>query len=334
MWEHMTVEAEFNILLSCAGRRVSLLRCFKKALADLSVPGKIIASDVQRTAAAMYVADVHELVPSVTSEGYIDALGALCVHNRVRLVVPLIDPELAVLAPHRGTFAREGVELLVSSTDVNELCLDKRRTRKFFERIGVSSPRLLDVATLLSDASAGYPFFLKPADGSASAGATRIDTREQLAFYSQHTRNAIVQEFIKGNEYTLDILTDFDGRTRCVVPRLRMETRAGEISKGITVKDPVLIEAGRRVVDALPGARGPITVQCFYTSGSQPIFTEINPRFGGGFPLAAAAGADYPRWIIQWLIGQDPVIGLDGWTDGTVMLRYDEALFLRAEDIA
>ncbi|HEY4859585.1 MAG TPA: ATP-grasp domain-containing protein [Xanthobacteraceae bacterium] len=330
----MAVEAEFNILLTSAGRRVSLLRRFKKALADLSVPGKIIATDVQRTAAAMHVADGHELVPSITSEGYIDALGALCVRHRLRLIVPLIDTELPVLAPHRATFAREGVELLVSSTEVNELCLDKQRTCKFFERIGVDTPRILDVPTLLGDANAGYPFFLKPADGSCSGGATRIDTREQLAFYSQHTRNAIVQEFIKGNEYTLDILTDFDGRTRCVVPRLRMETRAGETSKGITVKDPVLIEAGRHVVDALPGARGCITVQCFYTSGSRPIFIEINPRFGGGFPLAAAAGADYPRWIIQWLIGQDPVIGLDGWTDGTVMLRYDEALFLRAEDIA
>ncbi len=330
----MSAQPGFNVLLTSAGRRVSLLRGFQRALSGLGVQGKVIATDLRRTAPAMHVADASELVPRVTSAGYIDALRDVCRRHGVKLVVPLIDTELHLLAPHREAFAADGIEVLVSSTEVTQLCLDKRNTREFFERIGVATPRLFDAGKLLADPDAKYPFFLKPADGSSSVGATRIDSREELAFHSKHTRNAIVQELITGDEYTLDVLAGFDGRTRCVVPRLRMETRAGEISKGVTVKDAALMEAGRRVVDALGGARGCITVQCFYTAGRPPVFIEINPRFGGGFPLAAAAGADYPRWILEWLLGREPQIALDGWDDGTVMLRYDDAVFIRRQDIA
>src|SRR5208337_2093698 len=130
-----------------------------------------------------------------------------------------------------------------------------------------------------------------------------------------------------------DILADFAGRVRCVVPRLRMETRTGEISKGMTVKNRALIDAGKRVVEALPGAMGCITVQCFLTPQGEIQFIEINPRFGGGFPLSAQAGADFPRWIIELMLGRNPQIALDGWTDGLLMLRYDEAVFVPHEGI-
>ncbi len=128
-------------------------------------------------------------------------------------------------------------------------------------------------------------------------------------------------------------MADFPGKVRCVVPRLRIETRAGEISKGITVKNPLLIAAGKTVVEALPGAVGCITVQCFLTPDDQIKFIEINPRFGGGFPLSFEAGADFPRWIIEMMLGREADISIDGWKDGVVMLRYDDAIFVTKEMI-
>ena len=250
------------------------------------------------------------------------------------MVVPLIDTELHLLAPHRALFAAQGVTLVVSSPETTEIALDKRRTREFFDAHGFASPAVLDADAILADPAAAYPFFLKPADGSCSIGATRIDDAESLAFHAKHTANAMVQELVRGQEFTLDVLVDFDGRVRCVVPRLRMETRAGEVSKGMTVKDPVLLAAGRRLVEALPGAVGCITVQLFLTPDREVKFIEVNPRFGGGFPLADAAGAKYPEWLVAWALGRNPIIALDGWTDGLVMLRYDDAVFVRREDIA
>jgi carbamoyl-phosphate synthase large subunit len=131
----------------------------------------------------------------------------------------------------------------------------------------------------------------------------------------------------------LDVLIDFDGKTRCVVPRLRIETRAGEVSKGMTVKHPGIIAAGKKVAEALPGPVGCITVQCFLTMSGDIVFIEINPRFGGGCPLSFAAGADFPKWIIQMVRGEIPDIRLDGWQDGLVMLRYDEGIFVDKKDI-
>lgn len=324
----------FSVLLTSGGRRVALVREFQAALRALGVPGRVLVADLRRNAAAFHAADAGVLVPRVTSPEYVPALLALCAREGVKMVVPLIDTELHLLAPHREAFAAQGVTLVVSSPATTSLSLDKRTTRDFFVEKGFDTPAVLDAAAILADPAARYPYFLKPADGSCSVGATRIDDAEALAFHARHTANAMVQEFVRGEEYTLDVLADLTGRVRCVVPRLRMETRAGEISKGVTVKDPLLIETGRRVVEALPGAVGCITVQLFLTAERAVKLIEINPRFGGGYPLAAAAGAKYPEWLIAWALGREPAVTMDGWTDGLVMLRYDDAVFVPKDAIA
>lgn len=168
---------------------------------------------------------------------------------------------------------------------------------------------------------------LKPYKGNSSIGVTKILNADELKFFLRYVPDAIVQEFITGVEYTMDILVDDSGRVRSVVPRRRVETRAGEVSKGITVKNIDLINAGKRVVEALPGAVGCITVQCLLTPGGEIEFIEINPRFGGGIPLSIKAGADFPRWIIEMHSGRESQIELDGWEDGLVMLRYDDEIF-------
>jgi len=251
----------------------------------------------------------------------------------VRLLVPLIDTELPVLAERVRDFSAIGVLPLVSSPDTIRISEDKRRTFEFFRRVGVKTPAILDPLAILQNPGASYPYLVKPCNGSSSVGVTRVNTPEELAFFSKHVANAIVQEFIEGQEYTLDALVDLQGRVRIVVPRLRMETRAGEVSKGMTIRHTAIIEQGWKVVEALPGAVGCITVQCFLTPDGEVFFIEINPRFGGGFPLACRAGADFPRWLIEMALGRDPEIRHDAWEDGLVLLRFDEEIIVRREDI-
>ena len=318
----------FNILFTSAGRRVALIRLFRQAMDALRLPGKLVAADVCGTAPARFVADVFEEVAPLGSPRYVDQLREICRKHRIRLVVPLIDTELQLLARHREDFLTDGITPLVSSSEVTQLSHDKRLTQSFFRSAGVATPRILDPRSVLTDPKASYPFFLKPACGSSSVGASRIDNPRQLEFLLDCAHDPVLQEFVVGQEYTLDVLADFTGKVRCVVPRLRIETRAGEVSKGMTVKNQALIKAGKGVVEALPGAVGCITVQCFLTAQGEIKFIEINPRFGGGFPLAAQAGADFPRWIVEMMLGRNPHIPLDGWTDGLLMLRFDDAVFV------
>ncbi|MBE9015936.1 transcriptional regulator [Chroococcidiopsis sp. CCALA 051] len=324
---------QFNILFTSAGRRVSLIYNFKKAMQELGLDGNIVTTDLKKNAPVAFIAEVHELVPHVKDLNYITVLKDICKKHAIDLVVPLIDSELDLLSLHKQDFAAIGVTLLVSSHETNQISFDKRNTYSFFKKVGVQTPKILNTPEILAAPQAQYPLLIKPATGSCSVGVTKIDNAKELAFFQNYVPNAIVQEFVSGEEYTLDILVDFQGCVRCVVPRLRIETRAGEISKGVTVKNPALIAAGKQVVEQLPGAIGCITVQCFLTPNNEIQFIEINPRFGGGFPLSFQAGANFPRWIIEMILGKEPHITLDGWQEGIVMLRYDDAIFVNQEAI-
>ena len=322
---------EFNILFTSAGRRVSLIRSFRSALDAIGLTGKLVAADMRNSAPAAFVADLQEEVPQVSDATYVLRLQEICRRHDIKLLVPLIDTELHLLAPHRAEFAQMGVTLLVSSGEACEICHDKRKTGEFFRSIGIKTPATLDPGTILADPHANYPFLLKPATGSCSVGVNKINNPAELEFFMKYVSDPIVQELVGGQEYTLDILVDFAGKVRSVVPRLRMETRAGEVSKGLTVKNQAIIEAGRLVAASLPGAIGCITAQCFLTADQEIVFFEINPRFGGGVPLSIEAGADFPRWIIEMMLHTYQERPIDDWRDNLAMLRYDEGIFVSGD---
>jgi len=320
-----------NLLFTSAGRRVGLVRAFRREMDALGHPGSIVTADVRSDAPAHYFADRHLLLPPVDAPGYLDALLGACERHGIGWLIPLIDPELTVLAANRSLFEAIGTTVVLSSAETVRLSSDKRLTYAFFREHGIATPRTYDAEDPAID-RLPLPLFLKPADGSASQHTHIVRTAEELAFYRGHVPNAVVQDLIEGEEYTFDAFCDVDGAVRCVVPRLRIATRAGETSKGRTVRDPRLIEACWAVAEALPGAVGCITLQAFLTRSGEILFTELNPRFGGGYPLSYAAGANYPRWLLERQLGRAPAIDPEAWRDGVVMLRYDDAVILEAGD--
>ncbi|MFE0558228.1 ATP-grasp domain-containing protein [Paenibacillus sp. NPDC058910] len=325
---------EFNILFTSAGRRVSLIRYFKEALLELGIEGLMVTADMRRNAPAAWVSDAHEILPRVTDLDYIPRLMDICEKHAIKLVIPLIDTELQVLADHRFEFEKIGAFVLVSAPEVIQIGNDKRKTALFLESIGIKTPKLMDPYEVLQETDTCYPLMLKPFNGSSSMGVNKVNSVEELKFFMNNIPNPILQEFVIGQEYTVDVLMDFQGKACAAVPRLRIETRSGEVSKGMTVKDIQIMTAAKKVAEALPGAVGCITLQCFVTDLKEIVFIEINPRFGGGVPLSLAAGAHYCKTIIQWLLNR-PVDwnDMDGWRDGLVMLRYDEAFFVQQGDI-
>jgi hypothetical protein len=152
--------------------------------------------------------------------------------------------------------------------------------------------------------------------------------QKELLFFKDYVSRPILQEHLDGTEYTLDLLFDFNGELRCVVPRKRIEVRAGEVSKGMVDCEETVLDAGWKLGKKMKGARGCLNAQCFLSDDKTVKFVEINPRFGGGVPLSIHAGADFPKWIIEMNLGKDPGDISRAFKNNVLMLRYDDAVFV------
>jgi carbamoyl-phosphate synthase large subunit len=319
-----------NVLLTSSGRRVALVRAFRQELERLWPGARVYTTDLSRMSAAFHAAHAGILMPPCDDAGYVPALLDVVRRREIGVVVPLIDTELPVLAPHRADFLAAGCHLVISDPEAVETTRHKGMTARRFRELGFRTPHVFEADALEDPNGIAYPVFLKPAAGSGSIDAVRVDGAEELRFWLRRVKAPVVQSFERGQEYTIDVFADLEGRARCAVPRQRWEIRAGEISKGCTTKNWKLMDAAKRLVEQLGGCRGCITIQCFDPGGTdEPIFFEANLRFGGGFPLSYAAGANYPRWVLEMCAG-NPIATFDDWRDGLVMLRYDDALYLES----
>ena len=329
-------KSDMAVLFTCIGRRVSLLKAFRRAARRLKRRIRFCGTDVTTLSPALRCCDEAFLVEPTTHPRYVGQLLSIVRNNGVRLVVPTTDLDLRTLAVHRSRFERLGCRVLVSEPDVVDICQDKRLTCRFLRRNGFDGPRTLSPRAALEADRKGrwaWPCLLKPWDGSAAKGNTIARSRRELLFFARRVPNAICQELVTGTEYTCDVYVDFAQCVRCVVPRRRLEVRSGEVSKAQVVTNLRIMESAAEVVRRLGAGPGVITVQLFVTERNAVKIIEVNPRFGGGAPLAIRAGADFPRWILQELSGQQPRIAFDGFEDGLVMLRYDSEVWLSQSDM-
>ena len=316
------------VLFTCIGRRVSLLNSFRRAAKQLKIKASFFGTDTTELTPALQLCDKAFLVKPITNPGYVAQLLSIVKANKVKLLVPTVDLDLKVLSKNKPKFAAAGCRVLVSNPDVVDICQDKRKTYRFLIANGFDTPVTMSVRAALSKKRLNWPCFLKPWDGYASRGNAVVNNRKELAFLAKRIPNPICQEFIKGTEHTCDVYVDFNMKVRCVVPRKRIEVRAGEVSKGQIVKNPAIMREAERLVKTLGAGPGVITIQLFRTRDKKLEFIEINPRFGGGAPLSIKAGADFPKWILQEMLVSKTNIRFDGFRDKLIMLRYDDEVWL------
>jgi carbamoyl-phosphate synthase large subunit len=317
-----------NVLFTCIGRRVSLLNSFRRAARQLKINASFYGTDTTELSPALQLCDKGFLVKPTTHVGYIKQLLSIVKANKVKLLVPTVDLDLKRLAQDKRKFVAMGCRVLVSTPDVVDICQDKRKTYRFLLKNGFDTPVTINVAAALSKNKLDWPCFLKPWDGYASRGNAVVNNRKELLFFAKRIPNTICQEFIKGTEHTCDVYVDFSLKVRCVVPRKRIEVRAGEVSKGQVVKHPGIMSEAARLVETLGAGPGVITLQLFLTGDDKVKFIEINPRFGGGVPLSIKAGANFPKWILQELLSRKTNIRFEGFKDNLIMLRYDSEVWL------
>ena len=317
---------QHNILITSAGKRVALTRAFKGALAKHFPKAKVYTTDMNPSMApAGYVSDGCIQVPRCTAANYIDLLLDICREKGIGLIVPTIDTELLVLAASRARFEELGIVLSVPSLDFVRTCRDKRNTGAFLEAHGIRVPKEVDKH------HPTFPLFAKPYDGSLSANLHYITKPEELTDTILNDPKLLFMEYIDKKvykEYTVDMYYGADNDLKCLVPRERIEVRAGEINKGRTQKG-YLLEYLKQRLGHVDGCIGCVCLQLFYNAETGDVVgIEINPRFGGGYPQSHAAGADYPEMLVREYFGNEPIGYTEDWKDNLIMLRYDDAIFV------
>jgi carbamoyl-phosphate synthase large subunit len=305
------------VLFTCAGQRVDIVTAFAR------VGATTLAVDVDRLAPALYAADRHALVPPVGDPGYVDALRQLVDEHGAELIVPLADLDHLLLAQERD---RLGALVLLPDPEAIRRCEDKYAAHTFFLANGIATPATWLPGEVPADAP--FPLLVKPRRGFGSRHIFRAEDRGELDFFLGHTTaDSMVQQMCRGEEFSIDVFCDLEARCLNAIPRTMIESKGGESIKGMTIKDSQLIDHGRRVAEAMSMV-GPANIQCFREpDGSLPV-TDVNPRFGGGFPLPTAAGSRYPELALALAAGERPEPTLGEFRDGILMTRYFSQIVL------
>ena len=316
-----------NILILSSGTRNKIVQYFKKAVGE---NGKVVCTDMSNLAPSIYEADKFYIVPRMTEPGYIEVIFDICKKEKINGVLSLIDPELSLLAENKDKFAALGVEVIGSSYELCELSLDKFAMYSWLENHGYKCAKsYMKKEDFFADVELGkakYPVFVKPARGSASIAISKVYDKETVELLFAHDEGLMIQEFLDGQEIGADVYIDMiSGEIISIFTKKKLLMRAGETDKAESFKDETLMELIKQFVSEA-GYRGQIDIDVFDVNGEYYL-SEVNPRFGGGYPHAYESGADHMKLIVNNLEGNtnDCVVG-ENYEVGTYMMKYNEIM--------
>lgn len=319
-----------NILLLSSGTRNKIVQYFKKTLRG---KGNVICTDMSNLAPSIYEADMFYIVPRMTAPGYVDVILDICKKEKVDGVLSLIDPELSLLAENKDKFAAVGTTVIGSSYELCEMSLDKFEMYNWLASHGYKCAKsYMDKEEFFIDVDAGrisYPVFVKPARGSASIAISKVYDKETVELLFAHSEGLMIQEFLNGQEIGADVYIDMvSGESISIFTKKKILMRAGETDKAVSFKDEKLFDLIKKFVSE-SGYRGQIDIDIFEVNGEYYI-SEVNPRFGGGYPHAYESGADHMKLIVNNLEGKtnECVIG-ENYEEGTYMMKYNEVMVKR-----
>jgi carbamoyl-phosphate synthase large subunit len=310
-----------GVLFTCAGQRVDIVTEFKRAGA------RTVATDINRLAPALYHADAHAFAPRVDDPEYVPTLRALVHEHDVKLIVPLTDLDHGVLSRAKDELP---ALVLLPEPEIVDALADKWLAHLLFVERGIGSPPTWLPADLPPEIE--LPVLVKARRGFGSRGIYRCESRDELEFFLRYAQEeSMVQCVCHGEEFSVDVFCDLESRCLNAVPRTMIESKGGESIKGMTIADQELVEVGRHVSETL-ALVGPANIQCFREPDGTHRITDINPRFGGAFPLPTAAGSRYPELALALAEGERPEPRLGDFRAGLYMTRFFSELVLSAGD--
>lgn len=311
-----------NILILSAGTRNKVVQYFKK-----SVSGNVVATDMQLIAPAIYEADKYYIVPRITDPGYMDVIFDICKKEKINAVITLIDPELSLLAANKEKLTEIGVTFVGSSYELCEMALDKMQMYTWLKNHDYNCAKSYDdIETFYKDLEEGiasFPVFVKPIRGSASIAINKVEDKETLELLWKHNDGLMIQEYLKGQEIGADVYIDMiSHEVVSIFTKKKLLMRAGETDKAVSFKDPALFELIEKFANEC-GWNGQIDIDIFDINGKYYI-SEVNPRFGGGYPHAYECGCDHMRLIMNNLNGIENKKSVGAYEEGIYMMKYNE----------
>lgn len=319
-----------NLLVLSCGTRNKVVQYFRKIFEG---KGTIVCTDCSSLAPALYEADKHYIVPRMTEQGYLDVILDICKKEQISGVLSLIDPELSFLAENKERFAEVGTTVVGSSYELCEMSLDKMEMYRWLSNHGYKCAKsYMDKDEFYCDVEFGaitYPVFVKPAKGSASIAISKVYDKETLELLVAHSDGLMIQEFLNGQEIGADVYIDVvSGEIVSIFTKKKLVMRAGETDKAISFKDDKLFALIERFVKEA-GYRGQIDIDIFEVNGEYYI-SEVNPRFGGGYPHAYECGCDHMTMIANNLAGIANYKSIGNYECGVYMMKYNEVAIRRA----
>lgn len=315
-----------NILILSCGTRNKIVQYFKRTV---GATGNVIATDMSELAPAIYEADKFYKVPRMTDDGYIDVIFDICKKEQIDGILTLIDPELSLLAKYKDQFAEFGVKVIGSSYELCERALDKMEMYDWLTTHGYNCAKsYINKEKFYADVEAGiitYPVFVKPVRGSASIAISKVYDKETVELLFAHNDNLMIQEFLDGQEIGADVYIDMlSGETVSIFTKKKIVMRAGETDKAVSFKDEKLFALIEKFVNE-SGWSGQIDIDIFDVNGKYYI-SEVNPRFGGGYPHAYECGCDHMTLILNNLDGKTNEKNIGAYDDGIYMMKYNEVM--------
>ena len=315
-----------NLLILSAGTRDKVVQYFKREIGD---GGKVIATDCSNLAPAVYEADKFYLVPRITAPDYMDIVLDICKKEQIDGVFSLIDPELSMLAKERACFEAIGTIPIVSGYELVDTCFNKYKMYELFTKMNIPTAKCyLGIEAFKKALAAGeitYPVFVKPVCGSASMHINKVSSDEELEGLFHMYDDLMIQEFMDGTEYGADVYIDMiSGKVTSLFVKEKIKMRAGETDKSVSIKDEGLFEQIIHFAEAA-GFRGMIDIDIFKI-GNIYYFSEVNPRFGGGYPHAHECGVNIPKQVLNNLAGVENPVEIGNYKTGMCMMKYNEVL--------
>lgn len=311
-----------NILLLSVGTRNKIIQYFKENNKD----GKVIATDMSKLAPAIYEADKYYIVPKITDKNYINIIVDICKKEKIDGVLSLIDPELSLLAKNSDKFKEIGTTVIGSPYDVCELSLDKMSMFTWLKNHDYYCAKsYIDKDEFYDDLDKekiSFPVFVKPYDGSASILINKVYNKKQVDLLFEKHQGLMIQEFLDGQEIGADVYIDLiSGEVVSIFTKKKLLMRAGETDKSVSFKDEKLFDLIKKFVKEM-GYKGQIDIDIFDVDGKYYI-SEVNPRFGGGYPHAYECGVNNIKFILNNLDGIKNNYDCN-YEDDIYMMKYNE----------
>lgn len=317
-----------NLLILSVGTRNKLVQYFKK---ELGSQGNVICTDMSEYAPALYEGDIYYLLPAIKDENYLERLLSICKKEQIDAVFSLIDPEISILLNNQSLLNNCGVKILHPNTEIVELSFDKYEFYKDLKSKGFKSQKTIiqdEIIQSLETHRLSYPVFVKPRTGSASININKINDKNSLLNTIQNNDDLIIQEYIDGIEYGIDVYIDYISKeVISIFIKRKIKMRAGETDKSISIKDKKIFEIIEDFVTKM-GYTGAIDIDLFEANGTFYI-SEVNPRFGGGYPHAYLSGCNFPKYIINNLNGVSNDKAIGDYNEGNVMMKYSEIKYIQ-----